>query len=424
MPLTPQQSGRLVSAEQGVARGRPYTRIVWTREGTGIATVLVRRRRNGFLLAIPDESIAQDDLEAARADGHTAVLGPFRSVRALLASAAGSDDPLPPIEVFVLLIDVPATIGTELSLAREEEPDVELGFVGSDGESHWPPADVLISLSRAWIGEAPTVGRTSGYATADSAAEDGAPTAKRSLVGAPPAIAVPKSSTEALLAALLESSHTLQGTVQGLVGRVEGLETRGPAVAPRLGAAPKHAGGGPALASVGTQLLGGVSFAPASLGRGGLLPPPPRKLLEPAYVNRVGALGGGAEAAELEGLDGEELGFGETDALGSALGGPVEGQSDTEAALMRRLLVETTAAVAALTKRAMPDDMATLMGGSDGGGSGSMGGMLPGARGTAAMEIQRRFMEQNPRAIAAAIRANIAKACGTDPTSPQDALGY
>ena len=66
-------------------------------------------------------------------------------------------------------------------------------------------------------------------------------------------------------------------------------------------------------------------------------------------------------------------------------------------------------------------DLAILGGGSASGGS---DGGAAGARGAAALEVQRRQVEERPLAVTASVRAMLARSLGSDPASPQDALEF
>ena len=83
-----------------------------------------------------------------------------------------------------------------------------------------------------------------------------------------------------------------------------------------------------------------------------------------------------------------------------------------------QLLAQTTAAITALSRKAASSDLSLLSGGGAEAGSGS----LTGATGAAAMEVQRMELHDRPSSVTDTIRANMAKASGTDPNSPQDAF--
>ena len=150
------------------------------------------------------------------------------------------------------------------------------------------------------------------------------------------------------------------------------------------------------------QLLGSVALAPSALGHGGLARPPP------VPPPRLGDPSGAAPAEDVAGAGVGPL---------SVDGSEAEGETP-EAGLLKRLLVQTTAAVTALARR--PQDEVNLLSG-EGAGSAASGG---GARGAAAMELQRRALENRPLDSVLTTRRLLARANGGDPSLPQDAVSF
>ena len=405
-----------------------YTQLLWLGLGVAAQCCVVKKRRGGMILALPDGAMDVETLAAAAESGYASHLGPSTVGFAPLVEeeepAGGDADGLN-----VLLLEVASGARSYLQrLTVDEQPeDVDIiEFTTLAGEPCWPPAAGLRRALAAWLEAHGGLPRLEWY-TADEGAASVGPGAGKA-PGAARSPVEPPLTGDALSRRVLEELSGLATSVQTLAGRVDVLDASGAgqaaggrATVPRAaGAAAAHPGASllpkapPGVApggSAGVQLLQPPQRAFAGgLGAGGLLPPPPPsgRLLDPGAGRGVGR----AAAAEDLGdaLDGEEF---EDREVG--LEGP-DGQ-----ALLRRLLTQTSAAVAALSQRGgQNEDVQLLAGGTPGdGGSGPAG-----ARGAAARELQRQRMVARPEEVTAVTRQLLQQQMGGEVGSRQDALAF
>lgn len=402
MPFSPAQWGRVRTA----ALGGDLPLLAWGHEEVVTEALLVAKRRGGFLLAVP-AGAAEDSLRGAAAEGRFAgMLGPHFEVQVPTAASVAAGGTA---TVAVTFVDLAVSGRAELSFVAGVPDDAFMHVFEDDAaEACLPATGPLWAAARTWLDTAaPRPPRTGGYMMAESGSS-GAETARAATASGrvaaqaaqvPPASAASAALEQPDLAAVLAEVRFLRGQ----------LPTAAAASAPPAEAS----AGGPRLTSFGgglgvrsglgasanTQLLGSVPAPPPR--RCGIPPPPPRlgdPMAEP-----------GEDEGD-EGLHGDEYG-------GALL--PLDAAGDaSDQALRRRLLMQTSAAVASMCRR--PDaELRLLLGGSAAGGSESGG-----ARSAAALEMERRRIESHPEESVATTRRLLADSLGSDPRAPQDALDF
>ena len=216
--------------------------------------------------------------------------------------------------------------------------------------------------------------------------------------------------------------------------RLESGATRvpSPPIAPPGGLQPTGAQLAGGLGMYGVLGQGGLGippgppgFPPSGPGPGSLpsrfelpygsaLPSAPSRLYDPTASRARPASGQEVPLRQAptdeEGIDGDEY-----------------DDADDDTAAMKKMMIATTRLVHVLAQqRQQRDPVDLLMGGSSGGDdmTGAGFGTMTGAKGTAALEMQRRDFEAHPRRTTEMVRFNMGRAMGTDPRQPQDAHGF
>ena len=402
MPLTRAQVQELetLSVSEGCT-----VLYFWPAGGPPSIALPVQRRADGLLLAVPPSEGLAELAAVAAEQNFPGFLGPSVEVQ---TPAALDPEGAELLRVRVCLLDLAAS-GFRFLFRQPprrrgaDHAPVPLGFareVGAEGpaaaaEMALLPqrAAVLAELQRWFEEEMPL--NADEY---QSAIEEGA---------VPPAgMALPNGFEplpRAAPAGLEDVLRVMGQRFDVLEGRLGAVESRPPVVAPLPPPLPAPMGL-PAV-ELPPQLAGRVAVAPQGLGvggRGSLLPPPPPRLGGPARPP-VKAAALDEEEDEEEAYDGEE-------------------GLDPRDRLMMRLLLEQTKALQRLSRprEGTDSDLAPLLGGPSEISSNAVGG----ARGTAALEAQRRVFERKPAEAVYTTRQLLARANGTDPSMRQDAVAF
>lgn len=395
MPFSASQWGRVRAASAGAGAAH----LVWQRGGSAAEAFLVGKRRGGFLLAVPAGFLTEEELRAAEEEGYRGALGPAYDVSVL--SAGG--ELAAPLTSRVTLVDVALSVRESLSLRSSVAlEEITHTFVDDQGEPVVPDAAELWDSACGWLDEADARPlRTGGYVTAESGGQT-PPLA----VGAPRRAAAAEPSPPA--AAAVDTAQ-LAAEVRALSARLQDLTLLG-GLAPAP-AVPLPVAQSPLAASRAAPLQQLLPAVPPVARGAAPLPAPPRRLFDPVPGRAPAAAAGDPDA--VNGFDGPD--DDEDEELVEDAPGDLRG----ETRLMRQLLVQTSAAVAALARRP-GDDLQALLGGSPEMGGSSVGG----ARGAAAMEAQRRHLQRSPADVVATTRALLAEALGGGGRASLDATAY
>jgi len=427
MPLSRAQIDRLAVA----SRTSDYTQLLLTLPSCGTcAAAPVSQRDGGLLAAVP---VAPDLLaalgEAADSD-YPGFLGPHVEVTVAVRSPDDYDTIHENAETEVILFDL-SQAGfahlTRMTPRRQVDcsPFETLEDGGPSPAETWPLASALVEAAQDWFEaqrDESDVLATYGHAAAEDVAAGGGRGRGRGRGGRGGRGAGGQGGGGAGGApANVPADAGARELLDGLASAVAALGERFTVIEQRVGtpARPRVAPGGapplppparPPPPTMPKQLAGAISMAPPGLGLGGLgslLPPPPRRLADPAPA--LGSIGGDtphwAPEAEL-------------DEPGGAAAAEVSGSAREE------VLLQVLRQQAALLQRLAPgspnDDLSALLGGPSEITATAVGG----ARGTAALEAQRREFELRPGASVAMTRLLLARANGTSPQQRQDARAF
>lgn len=273
-PLTP--LGPAWSRIKLAAHGE-YDRLVFQDRDIFCAAVLLRRRRGGFMLAVPLNAFPAAQLNSAEEEGYPGVMGPGLPAS---VDAYPEDQEEFPSTCEVLLLDLAAAAKDYLH--RFEELDDLLLFTDPDGLVVWPGGEELETAAADWIhgNSGDTSARTDAYlppAARRLPVAAAAPTAKaraggRGRTPPPPPPAGPREVADMVSSALAPRFASIEqrlGEVEarrsGVAGGPRltlGVERRAGQDAPKSFPVPKAPG------RLGDPLAGGAPPA-AGAARGG-----------------------------------------------------------------------------------------------------------------------------------------------------------
>ena len=418
MPLTRRQVLELRTAQDG---DDPARLVLAPPSEWGLETsvaVVVARRRGGLMLALPGELRLDRAVLPDRS--------PFGLDEGGRVETASATDPGEAGEFLtaVRLVDFDgigfrflrvrgSRAGDEAALKFTVDLSGEAAAGADPGEVVWPWAPRLVEIAEFWLQSAEDPATLERFFTGEEE-EVVAPRAGRGQGrgrGRGTPNGVPRE-TESRLEEVLVSISSLAERFGSFERRVESLELGRPGAStdrrPSLsGREAQGSSAAPGADSLPPQLAGAIRFAPGALGAGGLesiIGGPPRRLGD----------GGGARGHDGAGA-GPDRDFGGDGVEDD--GGDDDGD---EAGLPRR----DRAFLAAL--RAQTVALSRALGGSGDSGDFGDSSVFPsaGARGTAALDAQRRAFEKRPDRAVKATRELLAQASGTNPAQLQDARAF
>ena len=376
------------------ARFRDYSTLAFDYGGELFACVPLERSETGILVALPAETIPDDQLRAAAATGFEGLLGPFCfgscRLRAASGRAVGSA-----LRVLVIDLRVSALAMDEdgTSALTQVDPDGidELWSFGGapTGEARWLHMGGVQSLIDEWLTHAGDNARLSDYVTGDEHRE--ALTTARSSTTVPGAPDV-RPKARAKVKAAAQNLGTGRGPAARVATALVGAAPVGGKLSEdQIGLLLRAAGRGQGAGRIG-----------ASSKR---RPPGPAPRDEDVEDDREDE---GAEE-EVETAAPDELGAFTADGLTAALGLGNDGGLSGIGPIVASLLMQNQGLLQHLTKQTR-DPLQSALEGAPGAGESGDGQRGAGLRGVNARQAWVRMIRDNGDLVRDALRERLAGA--------------